>query len=256
MSFDRDLWLKRIWLVNGGLLFLVMLLIIGVIVFGYVSEGSWRRPDRPVDIPEPTSVNASQQPRAVRYDAPRAIYGSPVQLVAVAYGAGYTDVVGLEGYSGMSVSRPRDPVVNIVFLDPGGQARLLLEKPAYIPRFDFPQTDRDSLQSWISYEIATEDTDRNGRLDEKDRTRLYLTDREGRGLRSVLPDGLRLLWHGPMDGGRRILVLALQEPASVSRIADDQLPEVAYVVDPSTGTAEPYAALNAVVDQIGRMLAK
>jgi len=45
----------------------------------------------------------------------------------------------------------------------------------------------DSLQAWITYEIAFEDTDGDGGLDENDAASLYVSDLHGGSFRRVLP---------------------------------------------------------------------
>src|SRR5205823_14399270 len=81
--------------------------------------------------------------------------------------------------------------------------------PALIRSVNFPRSKDDSLQAWITYEIAFEDTDGDGGLDEDDAVSLYVSDLHGGSFRRVLPEGWSILAHEPLDG-RRIVVLALR----------------------------------------------
>src|SRR2546430_9828368 len=58
---------------------------------------------------------------------------------------------------------------------------------------DVCSSDLDSLQTWITYDIAFEDTDGDGGLDEDDAASLYVSDLHGGSFRRVLPEGWSIL---------------------------------------------------------------
>jgi hypothetical protein len=92
---------------------------------------------------------------------------------------------GVSGYG-----EPGHSLVNVMFLS-GDSARLLLDRAAYIRSMSYPERS-DSLRGWIAYEVATMDTNGDGRLDERDGLNLAISDVEGRGFRMVLPPDIRL----------------------------------------------------------------
>lgn len=183
----------------------------------------------------------------LRYDSPEAIRGSAVRIVMIRRGSGYT-------YRSTASSAPASgeaPAVNVAFLE-GDGARLLLSQPAYIRRVAFPGSPRaaggDTLR-WIVYEMALEDSNGNGRMDESDRRSLYVSDLQGHGLRRVLPPGYELRDWAPQPGGTLIVTgvqLAQDAGAMVQR---------AFVVD-AAGAVRPHAALDSVIDAAGRIGAK
>lgn len=246
MKFSIDRTLRIIWLMIGILL-LLFLLGGGVMILAQLI-GNWGAKDDAVRI-----VNQSQpardEPRAVRYTAPHAIHGTSTRIVMVQNGRAYAPNEG--GYaSGARYSR--EIVANAVFLDAQG-ARLLLDRPAYVESIDFPQTPAD-IQRWIGYRIAFDDTNRDGKLDSRDQTPLYVTDLEGRNLRPVLRAPLRLQRTQVLDA-TRMLVYALEPPAGQT-VAEDRMRQRAFIYDVAAGQLSPYAALDSAAARAGQILGR
>src|SRR2546422_2900601 len=150
----------------------------------------------------------------------------------------------------------RSLYVNAIFLEPGGgPGHLLLDRPALIRSVNFPRSKDDSLQAWITYEIAFEDTDGDGGLDENDAASLYVSDLHGGSFRRVLPEGWSILAHEPLDG-RRIVVLALRSAERGDRRSLEEPPERAFFYDVQTGRAEPYAALDSLTARAARIVGR
>jgi len=255
-----DRWLKRLWMVNGVLLLVLVVLVIGGLLISWLSGAFGGR--NAVLAPDPTRA-AAVTPRAVRYSPPRAIWGTKTHVVIVRYGKGQqgsgfglgSELRTREYYS-YSGDRVADgPVVNLLFLTGTAPGRVLLDKPAYVGGFDYPSSKDDSLQRWLSYRIAFEDTNADGRLDSDDRVELYISDLDGTNLRRVLPPGMRLLQHDAVGDGRRLVVTALEVPKDW-RGSDDELPQRAFLYDVQTGTTTPYAALDSMVRNAARVLAR
>jgi hypothetical protein len=257
--FDMDRWLKRLWMGNGVLLLVLFVLGIGALVFSLLSGVFTTK--NAVRAPTPSS-GAALTPRAVRYSLPRDIWGRKTRLVVVRYGKGQQGRSrGLGSEGGREFNSYDDdhysdgPVVNLLFLPATGAGRVLLDKPAYVSSFDFPRSKEDSLERWISYEIAFEDTNADGRLDADDRVDLYVSDLDGSSLRRVLPLGMRLLAQKGTGDGRHLVVTALQVPSDW-RGSDDELPQRAFLYDVPTGSLTPYGALDSLVQRAAGILAR
>src|SRR5439155_228692 len=116
---------------------------------------------------------------------------------------------------------------------------LLLNRPALIRSVSFPRSRDDSLQSWITYEVAFDDTNGDGGLDEDDAVSLYVSDLHGAALHPVLPPEWSVLSEEPLGDGRHILVLAVQPSARTERRTLEQAPAHAVLHDVPTVRTEP-----------------
>ena len=242
-----QLALRWVWLIIGVLL--LVLLLWAVVFMLRESAGGGDGAASAADSTRGASERAKKV-EPLRYGTPEAITGSATRIVLIRRGSGYT-------YSSRAFSSPSSgeaPMVNVAFLE-GSGGRLLLDRVAYISEVAFPGSasgrgvaEGDSLR-WIVYEMAVEDGDGNGRVDESDPRSLYVTDLGGRGLRRVLPPGLELRDWAAQPGGS-LVATAVQ----LTRDAD-RMPERAFVLDAS-GTVRPYAALDSVVDAAARIVAK
>lgn len=247
-SLDRTF--RVIWLIVGALLLLVLLIGGGMVVAQWIgNRGAGEEAVRVARESQP----ARQEARAVRYGPPEAIAGTTTRLVKVQYGRAYEP----EGaYASMG---PTATVANVIFLEPGA-ARLLLERPAFIRDVDAPGPPRpgdppgDPAATWISYLIALEDTDGDGRLDGRDQLALYVSDLEGRNLRPVLRPPLVHTAHLRMDAGR-MLVYALEPPAG-QPVSQERWRQRAFVYDVASGQLSPYAALDSAAVRAGQILAR
>lgn len=251
---DTDWWLKKVWLVNGGLLLALLVLGAGGVLLSFLMSIGGRGA---VPVRSAASDTAEERPRAVRYSEPRAVRGTDTRLVDVYHGSGYQAGAGLSG--GYSERAGPGPLVNVIFLDASGAGRLLVDRPAYIVDVSYPSPASDTLvvaadrRTWISYQMALDDTNGDRRLDDRDRRTLYVSALDGTGLRRVLPDGFRVRSVEPLSPDR-MLVLALQEPANGDRADEDDLPQRAFVYDVAAARLQPYAALDSLSAAAGRIL--
>jgi hypothetical protein len=241
-----DRVLRWVWLIIGVLL-LVLLVSSLVFVASEALSGGGGGSAARADTARTDSAGRARGAEPLRYDPPSAIRGSATRIVLIRRGSGYT-------YRSTASSAPATgeaPAVNVAFLA-GDGARLLLDRPAYVRRVAYPGAARvaegDSLR-WIAYEMALEDTDGNGRVDESDRRSLYVTDLDGRGLRRVTPPGYELRDWAPQPGGAIVATAVQLAPGSGA------MAERAYVLD-AGGAVKTYAALDSVVDAAGRIVAK
>jgi hypothetical protein len=174
-------------------------------------------------------------PRAVRFDLPAFIEGTPLRISIVRNGAGNEWQRDYRQHASSAMQRtassesdPDGPIVNVAILSaPGVPARLIFDRPVYIreviyPGARFVYRNLDSLMTWISYELADKDTDDNGVLDVRDHRTLYVSDLDGDNLRRVIPDGWVLRHFEPQRDRRSMVVTAIRGPAPEE---DDWTPE-------------------------------
>jgi len=241
-----DRVLRWVWLINGVLL-------LGLLVFGagFVAIGALSA--RGGGSPVASSVRSADSAQAegsgtIRYDPPVPVRGRATRVVLIRRGTGYS-------YSSTASSTSaggEGAVVNVAFLE-GDGARLLLDRPGFIRRVRFPGHDLaeaagDSTLRWIVYEMALQDSNADGTVDDRDRRSLYVTDLDGRGLRRVLPEGIELReWAGQPDGS--LVATGLE----LALAPGGRMRQRAFVLDPA-GTVRPYAALDSVAAQAGRIV--
>jgi hypothetical protein len=250
MKLSVDRALRAIWLAIGVLLLGFLL------VFAVVAVSGWIRTmgaDEAAVRVARESGEPREEARAVRVGMPDSIRGSSVMIAMVGNGRAYQ----VRGFAASEYSGDRGAaMVNVMFLDDQG-ARLLLDKPAYIAEVGYPRP-RDSSaspsQNWISYQVAMEDGNGNGQLDDRDPRSLYVTDLEGRNLRPVIRPPMRLLEHEAIGPGR-ILVYAL-EPPQGQQVAEDRMRQRAFVYETATGKLLPFTVLDAATDRAAGILAR
>jgi hypothetical protein len=147
--------------------------------------------------------------------------------------------------------------VNVIFVDDQG-ARLLLDRPAYIRVIDIPggpdDSQADPAQDWIAYELALEDGNKDGRLDERDPRSLYVSGLDGRNLRPVVQPPLRASEYAPIRAGR-MLVYAM-EPVAGTAGNQARTRQRAFIYDVASGRLMPFQALDAAGEQAAAILAR
>jgi hypothetical protein len=249
MKLSLDRALRWIWLLIGSLL-LVILVVGGVLVLAQVVRNAGAA-DEAVRIARESEPPPRDEPRPVRYGPAERIAGTATRMVRVAHAGGAA--------SGRSQSRRYESGtgaldMNVIFLD-GDGARLLLDRPGFIHRVYLPgegEVQGDTQSTWITYRMALEDADGNGRLNDLDPPGLYVTDRDGRGLRPVLRPPLQYGSHQALDAGR-MLVYALEPPAGGSA-EEGPMRQRAFIYDVAAGTLAPYAALDSAAARAGQLL--
>lgn len=260
MAIDWRRVSRRIWFVNGVLLFVVMsgaALIAVAVVVPPLLVG---RADAAVAIGGMAAGDefVSARQRAVRRGLPQSIRGSTTQVVEVYHGAAQPLLSSSVGSGEYGRGRAEGPRVNVIFLEPDGGSRLLLDRPALITALHYPRPDLDfdSTQRFIAYELVLEDTDRNGRLTEDDARTLHVSDVTGNDLRPVLHPGLRLRRFAVSRDGRELHVLALDSTRARPGAAEAEWPERAFRFDPASGELRTFGALDTLADSAARILAR
>jgi hypothetical protein len=254
MKFSLDRSFRIIWLIVGGLVLVTLLIAGGLVVAQLVGNaGAGKEAVRIVE----SAATERTEARAVRYGEPTPIRGTATRMVLVGNGQGHERGAG---YASGDYGGGNGPQVNVIFLDAEG-ARLLLDRPAFIRDVDAPGPTRTPPagepvieRRWIAYVMAVDDSDGNGRLDERDATGLYVTDLDGRALRPVLRPPLRYRTHEALDASR-MLVYALEPPAG-KPVDEERMRQRAFIYDVATGQLSPYAALDSAAARAAQILAR
>lgn len=252
---DSDRLLKRIWLVNGLLILVALVLAAGIALFALISNTLDRKANA-VAAPVPAAdENAATDPRAIRYSIPREIYGSATRLIHVFHGEAYARVEGYDGSRRQySLYDPEAPTVNVIFLAADGTSRLLLDRPAFFRQVDYPHAREDSLQRWISYEIVFDDSNGDRKLDDDDAAVLYVSNLDGTNFRPVMPEGWVVLSHTALRP-TELLITAIRVPSSERGKADEQRQQ-AFVYDLVGNTLTAHAGLDTAAELAGRILGR
>ena len=263
MTWSSDQLFRRVWFINGILL---LVLSVGLLVaagYGILSD-LWRGDAGGVQTTaKGTPPPSDARPRALRYGAPEGIVNTGWTLVQVRYGKDYGEpksgAFGSNAYESRGYNGSEGPLVNVAFLPPGGgPGRLLLDRPAYIRYLEFPERTRSSEPvdsvPWITYAIALDDTDQNGRMDSDDRAELYISDLDGANFRRVLPAGLELRSTEILPD-RRLFVTVLDRGKDDSK-PEDQLPQQAFRYNPRTGELTSDGVLDSLVASASRILGR
>lgn len=198
------------------------------------------------DVLLPETGATDRLPRAVRLGRPLPIIGTETMLVPIEYGSAQAQSTA---YS--SSSFVREPMVNAMFLR-GNRASLLLDRPARIASALLPDT-LSPAREWIAYDLAFEDTNGDGRLNDEDGRTLGLSSVHGSDFRVVLPAGV-FMGSFHILGSNRILVFAFSEPPP-KRDEPDPRRQSAFVYDVETGSLQSLDAVNTLVEQASAILA-
>ena len=253
-----DHWLKRLWLVNG----IALLVLIGAGLVG-IAASMWPSRNRSgaVAAMAPATNASAVDPRAVRINLPDAIYGSTSQIVFVHYGKNFAAKGAMNAktmrYDGSSSVNDEDGAsVNVGFLTPGQPGHLLLDKPAFINEVRYPSDKSDSLLHWIEYEIATDDRNKDGHLDDDDQPELWVSDLDGSRLTRVLPPGYRFWRSDPQLDKRTLRIIAFVETVDGRKVEESQQPERTFVYDVPSRQLQPDTALDALVGAAARIVGR
>ncbi|MFL5541128.1 MAG: hypothetical protein ACJ8J0_19230 [Longimicrobiaceae bacterium] len=260
MNPDPDRLLRRVWLINGFLV-LAFLAVAACGALFAVATGMFSRVEEGVEV-RPGATPAAARPRAVRFGAPAPVRGTSTTLSLIYHGEAeqVAEVPSVSGY-GYAASRGggQGALVNVVFVDSGKPAgRLLLDRPAYIGEIRYPDAgdrfNRDSLQTWISYQVALADTDRDGSLDDDDAMAVYVSALDGTGFRRVSPEGVDVTFHGMRADRRSIVIIGLQEPGGGRHVPREQLRQRVFVYDVPTGRLTGFSALEGPAARAARIV--
>lgn len=143
--------------------------------------------------------------------------------------------------------------INLLFVkSDGSDPHLLLDKKGFIATADIPN-ERDTVQKFSVYRLVFEDTDNDGRLTRLDQSSLWCSDLDGRNLRLIMSDSLRIVRYAKSLRENRLYIQARVRPAVGNRPEVDW-PERIYVFDLRTNILSPFVASTNSLEQVRRQL--
>jgi hypothetical protein len=196
-----DRFVRNIWAVNG-------VIFLGFFLLGFFSAlvmviNEWTDDDRVDQIIVGEKLEQAKGKglalQGLEYSTPFRVYRStgyvlPVQIRTYVDPKKISDTFGYDSRHKLRVER-RGNTVNVIFLDENFQVeRTLLDRKAFINTFDYPTPPNygdnypsrfDTTVHHIVYDIAFEDSDKNGAIDEEDDSDLYISDLDGANLIKV-----------------------------------------------------------------------
>jgi hypothetical protein len=252
---NLDKWLKRVWLLIGGMVLLVLIALIAIFIIDFVSGSGSGNNGIITDNAAQTGSRDSLVLQDITFQKPLQIgrtnlcwigirvkdLENPELLKRANLSASYKWEYNGHGY------------VNIIFtrID-GSGAYPFLDKKACINMTDIP-TRFDSLQNFNLYDIAFKDSDNNDRINLSDSSHLYISDLNGLNLLKVIPDGYRLSWFEKSDNRRQIFLLT-QRILTDPDIKPKDWPEKLFVYDVKTRALSPFPADENVIIRIKKIL--
>jgi hypothetical protein len=239
---------RWVWLINGIILLGVMIVLGVAMLVGWATSGSGDRAAQSDSIDHTDTIRAPRT--SIRYDLPEPIEGTATRVVLVREGRGLPS----GPLPSAGAYRAAGAVVNVAFMDVDGSVRLLFDREARVFWVSYPGAPEwvsgplgvEPGQRQIVYAAATRDSNGDGRIDVADDPRLFMSSLEGRGIRAVLPEGLRF------EGMRSLrpglwLITALEGSGASRR-------ERAFLFAVETGELRPYGALDSVAARAGSIV--
>lgn len=193
------------------------------------------------------NLRADPERKAARYDFchPIAVDGSPYQLIRVAsnrlvvrnkpaklaqrgYGSFSSEAVRYDSCGLFGGDEPGAVVNVLVRQADTGAMHLVLKENAVVQAFEYPQP-RGRYEppnafppaGTLYWEIAADDSNADGVIDEKDDVGAYLSDIDGRNLARITPKRSRVL-EKTYDEKRKVLLLRILPDTNADGTLDDK----------------------------------
>jgi hypothetical protein len=189
MKINSDVLMKRVWLINGFIFFLVFVILIFIMTFDYVSSLSKDSDEKGVIVGKEKEEADKQglELQTIVFSSPDRILDSEIYIIKVGqidYEAPKKSTVRITQYSELA-GYEDEMKVNVIFINSKTKTqRLLLNKKASINRMDIPNSD-DSLRKYILYKISLHDSDGNGRINSDDKEECFISNLDGSNFKKI-----------------------------------------------------------------------
>jgi hypothetical protein len=211
MELNR--FLKIVWTINGAILLVIFILMAFTLGSELIDKFSYREPQVIVGEELEEAKKEGLVLQGLEVGTPQAIYNSDVYLLSVrlkTYERPKSTSFGSRSKLKIDAAYGND-VVNFIFLDKDMQpVNTLLDRKAFIKSYTYPERpmqDRrqeEVVQHNISYEIAFEDSNKDGKIDDEDNSDLFITDLTGKNLTQVT-NGIDVLSYRFLDSARILI---------------------------------------------------
>lgn len=248
---------KKIWITNGILFFFLLIFVLFRVsqtiyleYFATYDSGGVIVGEKRAD-----AQNEGVQLQTITYSNPQRLYNSDYKLLSI----GQTDYKiprkVLEEAKTANDFSYGVPINVIIFNDKTGEYRLLLEQPACVKTLDAPFWKVDSLQTYILYEIAFTDNNKDGKINRKDSGSLFISDLSGNNFSEILPDSLKLVSFDQTRDHKRIEFQCLRYPADRNS-PEEYWEPVSCSYNIATRTLKVDKKLNALLQEAKEILVK
>jgi len=240
-------WLKRLWLINGVLLLVVLIAMIQDRARSFFRE-TQSRPGPLVGKKIEKALADSLALQDISFGIPRTVGTTQYCVIHIVSKdlATPTRITESERYVRIAPSWERNVLriggtINLLFAkQDGSEPRLLLDRKALITSSDIP-SEGDSLQGLNLYRIVIKDTDNDGRLTHNDRSDLYVSDLNGQNLRQITGDKLNVLQYRLSMERKKIFIHAQLRPAD-QKISRNDWQDTLVVYDLVRQQLSPFLA--------------
>lgn len=246
---------KKIWLLNG-VLFLLVVLFVLFKISTTIYDDYFATYDQGGVIVGERKVEAKQEGVAlqtIKYSKPRKLLNSGYRLITVSQTDYEIPKNVLEAAAEANDYRYGVTINAILFKEGSDDYRLLLDKIACIKRLIAPTSRIDSLQTYILYDIAFEDTNADGKINERDSGQLYISDVSGENFRKILPDSLKLVNFNETPDRDRVEISSLRIPADGS-IPEEHWEQVTCYYDVEKHELKIDRKLNKLLEKARKIL--
>lgn len=262
-----ELWLKRIWFVNGLFIFVL----IALALFAILKELFYHPPDTGPIVGEKLkgAIDNKVALQDIKLNLPRKILFSDYWIVQIdekelekqkrildaelqRLACSISDYP-LGRFEYEDLGSPR--TVNLLFFKEDFSDRhLLMNQKASILSADLPSL-KDSLQKHIFYRIALKDTNKDGRLNQDDFFSLYFSDLRGHNLKRITPDSLKVMIFSKDLLKEKIYILAKIIPKDSSS-PEEHWDEDIFIYDLKTNEIESLLQDTHLLDQCRKLIWK
>jgi hypothetical protein len=185
------------------------------------------------------------KPKSSNYSRLRLDFGEPVQIDTTPYVMFPLSVAHEDRGFIMKSSGDGAYYWNIIFLDTKTGQYHLLEpaKKILIKAYDADQTSADEVINSHSiykgktlfYEVVTDDTNHDGKLDENDAVCLFISDEAGNNFKRISPAGYSIRSWKILKENNKVLINAVSAGSTKDDDADQQI--VPFVYDIQSGAS-------------------
>ena len=211
MELNR--FLKIVWTINGVILLVIFILMAVTLGGELIDKFSYKESKIIVGEELEEAKKEGLVLQGLEVGTPQAIYNSDVYILSVklkTYERPRSTNFGSPSKLKIDATYGND-VVNFIFLDKDMQpVSTLLDRKAFIKSYTYPdramreRLSEEVVQQNISYEIAFEDSNKDGKIDDDDNSDLFITDLTGKNLTQVTT-GIDVLSFRFLDSARILI---------------------------------------------------
>jgi len=204
---------KMIWFLNGIAVFIILVFIIVLFIERYHLEfGDDAHGGVIVGEEKEKAKQKRLELQTIRYSRPTSLWNTDYNLIIIDQ-TDYEIPRRIMELAKTANDFQYGVTINaIIFNEQKNDYRLILDKLCCVKTIDAPTWKYDSLQTVILYDLAFKDTNRDGLINYKDESDLYISELDGSNFRKITPDSIRVISHEFTGDRKRINLTCLVIP--------------------------------------------